>query len=198
MPAVKPNQLPRIEIAGISALDLRDAQNAIRRAYGPRYHVNEQALWDVAALWGIAPEHERINPHGVFAPIDETIRVESGRSFAEIKLAQAPSGLWALATDYHLPNSGAGSAPSVWNHFAYFSRNDARSAGLGQLRERFATIGTRGGSDAKAAHEMMARIDEIAAEQMELFQECEQQSPKIKLSICNDDKLENYHPTNRP
>ncbi len=119
---------------GIAALDLRPAQAAIRKAHGPRYHVIDQAMWDVAALWGITPEHQRINDCGVFDPPDDVIRIEAGRSHADIELACAPSGLWAFATDYHLPNSGAGSAPSVWNSFAFESRADARSMAMAQLR----------------------------------------------------------------
>lgn len=171
MPTLAANhaQFPPIEIAGLPALDLRPAQQAIRAAHGPRYHVTDQALWEVASLWGIAPQHGRINPHGVFDPIDETIRIEAVRCYAEIELARAPGGLWAISTDYHLPNSGAGSAPSVWNRFAFFSRDDARAAGLAQLRERFTAIGERGGPDAQAAKQLVAKLQAMRFEQMELF-----------------------------
>lgn len=169
MPTANHAHLPQIEIAGLPALDLRSAQQAIRAAHGPRYHVSDQALWEVAALWGIAPQHGRINPHGVFDPIDETIRIEAGRSYAEIELARAPGGLWAVSTDYHLPNSGAGSAPSVWNRFAFFSRDDARTAGYARLRERFTAIGERDSPDAQAAKQLIAKLQAMQFEQMELF-----------------------------
>lgn len=55
-----------IDPLGITAFDLRPAQDAIRRKHGPRYHLSEAALWEVAALWGFAPGDPAINPHGVF------------------------------------------------------------------------------------------------------------------------------------
>lgn len=170
MPAASLTPHPEIILAGgVSAFDLTPAQNAIRIQYGRNYHRMDAALWDVAALWGIAPEHERINQHGVFAPVDEVIRLEAGRSVAEIELARAPSGLWAVATDYHLPNSGAGSAPSVWNRHAFRSRDDARTVAVFTLRERMQMIAQRGGSDGSAARSMITEIDASRAEQMQLF-----------------------------
>lgn len=166
MPAASLPQNPVITLpGGVSAFDLTPAQNTIRANYGRDYHRMDAALWDVAALWGIAPEHERINPHGVFDPVDEVIRIEAGRSFAEIELACAPSGLWAMATDYRLPNSGAGSAPSIWNRHAFRSRDDARTVGLLSLRERMQVIAQRGASDASAARLLITEIDASRAEQ---------------------------------
>lgn len=153
----------------IPVADLSPLQNDIRRRFGRDYHRSKEALWEVAALWGITPEHKRINPHGVFDPIDEIIGIEAERSHIEIELAKAPNGLWAMAINYTLPLSGAGAAPSVWNSTAYFSRDDAREVALRNLLARFKEITKRGGADAKAATQLMTEIEKVRFEQMELF-----------------------------
>lgn len=127
-------RLPHITVdpPGIKVLNLREAQNAIRRKYGPRYHIMDEALRDVAALWGIAPHDDCINDCGVFIPY-ELITCRTARASAEIRIAESPSGLFAMDISYSAPISGAGAAPSVWNRIAFLGRDDARMAGLHEL-----------------------------------------------------------------
>jgi hypothetical protein len=156
-----------LDSPGIKVLDLREAQNAIRRKYGPRYHVMDEALREVAALWDIAPGNHRINDCGVFIPY-EVISCRTARASAEIRMAESPSGLWAMDISYHAPISGAGAAPSVWNRIAFFSKDDARMAGLHELIGIF-TRKAAAGPEAAEAGKMLVMLENARTPQLELF-----------------------------
>jgi hypothetical protein len=156
-----------LEPLGIKALDLREAGQVIRRKYGPRCHVMEEALREVAALWGSAPGDCRINDCGVFVPY-ETIACRTARASAEIRMAESPSGLWAMDISYHTPINGAGAAPSVWNRIAFLSRDDARIAGLHELIGIF-TRKAADGTEAAEAGKMLALLENEKTPQLELF-----------------------------
>ncbi|MDH4980931.1 hypothetical protein [Hyphomicrobium sp. D-2] len=151
---------PRIvlETLSIEALDMRPAQNEIRARYGRGYHLSDDCLRDVAALWGIGPEHECINSSGVFIPY-ERIELAKGRCRAEIRTVRTPSGLWAMDISYAAAICGGGASPSVWNGTAFFSEADARAAGLQALITRFRAIIAEGGSDASEARQLIALLE---------------------------------------
>ncbi|MEO1282929.1 MAG: hypothetical protein AAFV69_14475 [Pseudomonadota bacterium] len=171
MPAVSRSDYPlfTLDVTGVAVCDLQPAQDAIRRKYGPRYHVSEHALWDCAALWGIAPTHHRINDCGVFDLFDEAIEFKAGRCRAEIKLAATPSGLCTMGTSHILSMSGAGSAPSVWNRIAFHNLDDARAAGLAEHRARFSRVVQSGSSDSADARKFLEQLDDAATPQLALF-----------------------------
>lgn len=158
-----------LEPLGLTALDMHPGQHAIRARYGPRYHVLDDALRDVASLWGLTLELGRINAHGVFTPLDEVLTFHAGRCRAEIKLAELPNGLCAKSTSHTLSCSGASSAPSVWNPVAFLSIDDARAASLHEHRQRFKAVIGAGDSDAADARSILDQIDGAATPQLELF-----------------------------
>lgn len=149
-------ELPRIRLdpLGIEALDMRPAQNEIRARYGSDYHLSDACLQDVAALWGIGPDHACINRHGVFDPC-QSLELRAGRCCAEIDYVRSPSGLWAMATGYQTANAGGSHAPSVWNSIAFLSEADAKSAALHRLIERFRVMAAQGVSDARKLTELL-------------------------------------------
>ncbi|MCV0370221.1 hypothetical protein [Filomicrobium sp.] len=160
---------PRIIISpGVEALDLRKAQNEIRARYGRAYHVNEHCLRDVAALWGIGPEHDCINDAGVFMPY-QSIDLRAGRCSAEIRYAASPSGLWAMDTSHMTATSGNGSSPSIWNRVAFESEDDARAAGLYALIELFRHIAASGRPEAGEASKLVALLEDERTPQLALF-----------------------------
>lgn len=163
-------ELPRIRLAplGIEALDMRPAQNEIRARYGRGYHVNDDCLRDVAALWGIGPEHACISDSGVFIPY-ERIELAKGRCRAEIRTVRAPSGLWAMDISYAAAICGGAASPSVWNGTAFFSEADARGAGIQALIMRFRAIIAEGGSDASEARQLIALLEAERKPQLALF-----------------------------
>ncbi|MCC7253613.1 hypothetical protein [Hyphomicrobium sp.] len=163
-------ELPRIGLdpLGIEALDMRPAQNEIRARYGRGYHVNDDCLRDVAALWGIGPNHECINDSGVFIPY-ERIELAKGRCRAEIRYASSPSGLWAMDTSYMTATCGGGASPSVWNGTAFFSEDDARAAGLHSMIELFRNIAAAGKSEAADARKIISLLEEARTPQLALF-----------------------------
>lgn len=158
-----------VEPLGVTAFDMRPAQAAIRCQHGPRYHLSKAALWEVAALWGLTPGDPAINPHGVFADAETLIEVRGERSRAEICAAVGRNGLWAMSTSYMLPESGAGSAPGVWNSIAYRSREGARAAGLYVLESRFRAIAMKRGPNAKAASKLLGLLAAERAPQLQLL-----------------------------
>ena len=160
---------PRIIVSpGIEALDMRPAQNEIRARYGRGYHVNEDCLRDVAALWGIGPEHECINDAGVFMSY-QSIDLRAGRCRAEIHCAASPSGLWAMDTSHTTASSGSGSSPSIWNRIAYMSDSDARAAGLYALIDLFRHIAAAGRPEAADARKLISLLENERTPQLALF-----------------------------
>lgn len=101
--------------------------------------------------------------------VETLIEVRTKRCQAEIRAAAGRNGLWAMSTSYMLPESGAGSAPNVWNSMAYHSRDDARAAGLLALESRFRKIAARSGPDAKAALKLLDLLDAERTPQLQLF-----------------------------
>lgn len=138
----------RLAPSGIDALDMRPAQDAIRRKYGPRYHVMDECMTEVAALWGIGLDRTCINDAGVFVSY-ETLDHRAGRCRAELCYARSPSGLWAMTTCYEIATGGSGSAPCVWNRIAFQSEADARAAGLHDLIALFRNMAAHGIADAR-------------------------------------------------
>lgn len=162
-------KLPRIIVSpGIEALDLRPAQKDIRARYGRGYHVNKDCLRDVAALWGIGPQHVCINDAGVFMPC-QNIDLRAGPCRAEIHYAVSPSGLWAMDTSHMTATSGNGSSPSIWNRVAFLSEDDARAAGLHALIELFRHIAAAGRPEAADASKLVALLEEERTPQLTLF-----------------------------
>lgn len=163
-------ELPRIRLdpLGIEALDMRPAQNEIRARYGRGYHVNDDCLRDVAALWDIARQHDCINDSGVFTPYDR-IECRAGRCGAEIRYASSPSGLWAMDTSYMTATCGGGSSPSVWNGVAFFSEDYARAAGAHALIELFRNIAAAGKSEAADARKLIQMLEDARTPQLSLF-----------------------------
>ncbi len=147
---------------------MRPAQNEIRARYGRGYHVNDDCLRDVGALWGIGPQHECINDAGVFIPY-ERIQCRAGRCSAEIRYAASPSGLWAMDTSYMTASSGNASSPSVWNAVAFLNEDDARAAGLHALIELFRNIAAAGRSEASDARKLVSLLEEERTPQLALF-----------------------------
>lgn len=142
----------RLEPLAFEVTDFTDVQNAIRRKHGPRYHLSPDRRAEIAALWGMRPDDASINDAGVFLGAEE-IALKAGRCRCEIKLAQSPSGLWAMDTSHATPDSGAGSAPGIWNRIAFDCRDDARAAGLHRMISTFeviASLGRAGAADARA------------------------------------------------
>ncbi len=162
-------EYPRIVISpGIAALDMRKAQKDIRARYGRAYHVNKDCLRDVAALWGIGPEHECVNDAGVFVPY-QNIDLRAGSCRAEIHYAASPSGLWAMDTSHMTASSGNGSSPSVWNRVAFLSEDDARAAGLHALIEMFRYIAAIGRPEAADARKLVSLLEDERTPQLALF-----------------------------
>lgn len=155
--------------AGIEAIDLRPAQDAIRARHGPDYHLSEACLWEVAALWGIERGHGAINSAGVFTSGFHAVDVSTGRSRAEICIACSPSGLWAMETCFWTPTYGASAAPGVWNPVAFRCDDDARRAGLEALIARFRTFAAMDGSDGSDARKMIDRLVSEKTLQLRLF-----------------------------
>lgn len=163
--------LPRIRLepSGIEVVHLRPAQMDICTRHGERYHLSDECLREIAALWGVEPHHGRINDAGVFTPFDTVIDIGAGRCRAEILMACSPSGLWAMDTSYMTAMSGGGSAPSVWNPIAFLCEADARAAGLNELIARFRAIAAEGGSDATDARNLADLLCAERTPQLSLF-----------------------------
>ena len=70
---------------------------------------------------------------------------------------------------HRLPLSGAGRAPSIWNPVAFFSLDDARTAGLSKHRKLFTAIAQKGGKETAEAKAMLDLIEDAATRQLQLF-----------------------------
>lgn len=164
------NPLPRIRLdpTGVEVLNLRPAQDVIRRKYGPLYHVNDDCLREVAGLWGIEAHHACINDAGVFMSYNE-IEHRAGRCRAELRFARSPSGLWAMDTSHSTATAGQASSPSVWNPIAFLNEDDARAEGLQQLIRLFRGIAECSRGDSGDARKLVALLQAERMPQLSLF-----------------------------
>ncbi|MGE3777853.1 MAG: hypothetical protein AB7F89_11750 [Pirellulaceae bacterium] len=114
-------------------IDLAPSLDAIRSKYGDRYYISLDAMWEAAALWGIARDSSLINQAGVFTSATVVLAVAAGGCTAEARLVQTPNGWCAMSTDYSTRVSGGGYAPSVWSRSAFRNVDDARLAAVHEL-----------------------------------------------------------------
>lgn len=112
-------------------VDFRVELDAIRQKYGPRFHCEENAVIDAAALWGA-----HCNAHGVLDQITEKISVKHKGYSATIRLYRTAKGYWHIALDFTAPDSGLCTPASVWSGIAYASDLVARRAAIECLLNR--------------------------------------------------------------
>ncbi len=105
----------------------------------------------------------------MFELFDDIIGLRAGRYEIIVKVAVAPNGLCAMAKSHRTALSGGCNPLSVWNPLAFFSLDDARTAGLAEHRKRFVDIIKLGCGDIAEAKAMLELIDDAAAPQLELF-----------------------------
>jgi hypothetical protein len=100
----------------------------------PKYWLSDEAQRELLVLWG-RPD---CNDCGVFERT-ETVRIDLDGMhwYGEVSIAVAPNGWHAISTGYCYGQGGGGSAPSVWNRFAYTARDEAIEAGVNQLIAKF-------------------------------------------------------------
>jgi hypothetical protein len=121
----------------MTVIDLSEKLDDLASRY-ERYWASDEALRELIALWG----NPECNDCGVFER-DETIRIELDGNkswWAEICIATAPNGWHAFSTNYWSANGGGGSAPSVWDRYAYTSRDEAFAAAMDELIAKFEGI----------------------------------------------------------
>jgi hypothetical protein len=121
----------------MTGIDLSDRLDDVRRRY-PQYWRSAEAQAELQSLWGGAA----CNDCGVFER-GETIRIELGVQkswYGEVHIATAPNGWHAISTCYWYGQGGGGSAPSVWNHTAWTTRDEAVTAGIHMLIAKFEDV----------------------------------------------------------
>ena len=108
-------------------IDLQPQLNAIRRCF-IAYWRNPDAEAAATELWG-----------GPFGP-RETERIDlpgHAQWHAEIHLAPAPNGTWAMNLSYSYATGGSAAPITPWCRYAYPSRDSALDAGSDTLIRRF-------------------------------------------------------------
>jgi len=121
----------------MTIIDLSEKHDDLASRY-ERYWASDEAQRELLALWG----NPECNDCGVFER-DETIRIELDGNkswYGEICIAAAPNGWHAFSTNWWSANGGGGSAPSVWCHHAYTSRDEAVAAATNELIVKFEGI----------------------------------------------------------
>ena len=120
----------------MTVIDLSEQIDDICTRY-PKFWLSEEAQRELQALWGGAD----CNDSGVFER-DETIRInlDGTNWYGELRIAVAPNGWHAVSISYWYGQGGGGSSPSVWNRFAYTTREEAVAAGLSELITKFESL----------------------------------------------------------
>jgi hypothetical protein len=121
----------------MTVIDLSEKHDDLACRY-ERYWASDEAQRELLALWG----NPECNDCGVFER-DERIRIELDGNkswYAEIRIAAAPNGWLAFSTNWWSGNGGGGSAPSVWDRYAYTSRDEAVAAATNELIVKFEGI----------------------------------------------------------
>jgi hypothetical protein len=155
----------------MTIIDLSEQIAAIRDKY-PEYWRSDEATAELRALWGSAD----CNDCGVLqAREDIVIDLDATHWRAEIHIAVAPNGWHAVSTSYWYALGGGGSAPSVWDHTAYTTRDEAVTAGINELIGLFEGVrdwhGTAPESQRTNAERMIQKLKEhlSQAQQLTLF-----------------------------
>jgi hypothetical protein len=87
------------------------------------WYSNPTAQAEAAALWGGG-----CNEHGIFLQVErETLGNPERGVFAEVRITQAPNGLFAAGYAYRSAMGGGGRCPSVWSQ-PHATREEARRA----------------------------------------------------------------------
>lgn len=154
--------------------NLSDLLDVIRAKHGERYYLSAAALWEAAALWGVTPETGGINDCGVFTARKEVLPFSHLRCRAKITLVESPNGFWAMSTTLVTHLEGRTYAPSVWNEWAFSSRDNAQLAGLCELIDYLQSAVERRCSTNSAANQqelrqMIALLDAEKTPQLSLF-----------------------------
>jgi hypothetical protein len=151
--------------------DLTEQQEEIRSRY-PEYGHHPAMIREMAALWGDPPHNE----NGVLETTERLSILEGQKQWkAEVRLAQTPSGRYAMSTSHQYPSGGGSSAPGVGDHRAYLSRDAAIEAGYNELIKRFAGVrdwkGTRPHTEPIIAEKMIEHLEKLKgrSNQMTLF-----------------------------
>lgn len=121
-------------------INLTEQIDAIKMKYDPWWN-DKDCEREVAALHGaeMPPEptdygdDARLdgmpNYCGVFTK-GKPVLIHNERDYIEIRTSQTPKGHWLVAMSYQCFNSSGGSMPSIWNHEAFESRDEAINFGI--------------------------------------------------------------------
>jgi len=120
----------------MTTIDLTEQIDAIYSRY-PKYWLSDEAQRELLTLWG----GPACNDCGVFER-SETLRIDLDGThwYGEVRIAVAPNGWHAMDTTYWYGQGGGGSSPSVWNRFAYTTRDEAVAAGINELITKFESV----------------------------------------------------------
>lgn len=153
--------------------DLAPQQKAIKRKYDQDHWTSNECRAEIAALWGIEanPDQEvSIN----FDKIETERFGQECHHYAEIRLAQAPNGYWAMYGCYMTSIGGGFSSPTIWSSQAYLDQHQARDAAIdesikGITSERNRTDSCQSASNIRKCNALVQQLQEAKNVQLSLF-----------------------------
>ena len=154
----------RAVVVGTGAPTRVDLSQALADIRARHSHDSDQnlAASEAAALWG-----------GPLGP-RETQRLELQASwYAEIILAPAPNGCWAMAISYQYGIGGFSSNPSLWSPQVWTSRKAAQDAAFAELQGQFKQL--------TADRLLTPGQQRLAARMAELIRRAQQASRQMSL-----------------
>lgn len=144
-------------------IDRSEEIAAIKARYAGIHPPPQEAYQEAAALWQVD-----CNDCGVVLHPCEVVTIETQACRAEIRLHQTGECYWLRSTSFTLPNSGSGSAVSVWSTEAFTSRDAARDASIDRLISHLEGHKPRQEDD-KARMGLIRKLKEERNEQLALF-----------------------------
>lgn len=149
----------------IETIDFSRKIEEIKKEFGERYYMKDEAIKRAAELWG-APS----NDCGVFLDLTEETLVDIKYFKAEIIFCHTSKDYWLVGLNYATPMGGMGYAPSVRDKIGFTSYHDARLAVIQVMQDYF----NRAVKDLSQAQQTKVRkiINQLEAEkapQLSLF-----------------------------
>ena len=141
----------------------------LKRKFGKRYYLSEEAHRAAADLWGV-----ECNAHGVAAITKKEVLVRVGRCRGVIKAAETEKGYWLLGLSGETAIGSFGYAPSVWDAVGFPAYEDARAAAIEKLIAYFRReIASRNSCDSESnkanARRAIEELEAAKTPQLALF-----------------------------
>lgn len=151
-------------------IDHSEEIRSIKNQFGDRYYFEPSCTRQLGELWGVES-----NEHGAITHHTKEVFAEIGNYYhASMVYVETSKGYFLAGTDFGTSVSGGGNWPSVYDNIGYLSYQDARTAAIHYLIERFqreveSPNSCGGKSHLERCRQMVEKLEAAKNQQLDLF-----------------------------